>query len=89
MDNQSTVQDAINEGATASSQILRGKGLNTDNSIDNTAEVTPIIAQIPMVGLAYRFFDGWRSEFSPRLYGEDSVVLLQSDENAEPTKPVP
>lgn len=89
MDNQSTVQDAIDKGTTASSQILRGRGLDITGAAEQPADNEPAIAQLPVVGLAYRFFDGWRAEFSPRLYGEDSVVLLQSNDEEGPPEPGP
>ena len=79
MDSQAIVEDAIRDGSTAGTHVLRGPGIaladveETDANEDD--RVGAMLAALPGVNLAYRVLKDWQQECSPRLYGDTPVLV--------------
>ena len=83
MNSQAHVEKAIRDGSAFGHYVLRGHNLDTAEGLagnpDGDNRVTAMLSQLPGVNAAYRALDGWRQEFSPRVYGDQPVLVKTAE----------
>ena len=87
MDSQSAVQDAIHRSTQVDSRdtyrLLNGTpavATSLHQQDDYNAEAMSVLARVPGIGLAYRLVKNWHHEFSPRVYGDQAVLVRTSSD---------